>query len=353
MKRRFVVDFPALQKWFLALKRDFPWRESPSPYAVWISEVMLQQTRAEVVVPYFCKWMEKFPSLEALASAKEEEVLKCWEGLGYYSRARNLHKGAKEIASRFLGVFPSTEKELLSIKGVGPYTAGAILSFAFKKRAPCVDGNVLRVFARLFALEGEIDKPATQKEIRAALEKALPLENAPIASEALIELGALVCKKTPECRRCPLRSCCKAFLEGKEKLLPKKGEKSKAISLYRTVALLEFEGAYLVRKVPGNEVMGGLYEFPYIEMEGPLSCLERQALLASKFSIVNSSPLQMQKHTFTKYRATLFPYRGKLFSPLHLEGFLQVPLVALKELPFSSGHRRVLHALLQVVLPKL
>lgn len=346
-----MIDFFSLVDWFLANKRSFPWRGTPTPYAVWVSEVMLQQTRAEVVVPYFCKWMKAFPTLSTLAEAKEEEVVKCWEGLGYYSRVRNLHKGAKEVMARYGGKIPSSEKELLSIKGIGPYTAGAILSFAFQKRAPCVDGNVLRVLARLLSIEEQIDQAATQKKMRTYLQEALPQKQAHVVSEALIELGALVCKKVPECSQCPLRTCCQAFLEGKERLLPKKRAGTKAIALYRTVALLEHEGAYLIRKVPKGEVMAGLYEFPYVEMEEPLSCDQRAALLKNRFQVEEFHPFSIESHSFTKYKVTLFPYRGVLKSSLTLLGYEKISLDKLASYPFSSGHKRILHALLQVALP--
>ena len=195
-------DIEALKAWFLKEKRDLPWRENASPYWVWVSEVMLQQTQVSVVVPYFIRWMKKFPTISALAAAQCEDVIKTWEGLGYYSRARNLHKGAQTIVSNYNGKLPKTRNELLAIKGLGLYTANAILAFAFKKKAAPVDGNVRRVLARYDGVYESIDKTKVQKEIQSRAEKLLPERQSYLISEALIELGALICKKKTQL--CPM-----------------------------------------------------------------------------------------------------------------------------------------------------
>src|ERR1700722_10190653 len=179
-------DIDSLKDWFVREKRDLPWRENPSPYAVWISEVMLQQTQASVVIPYFERWMARFPTVAVLAEASQGEVIKMWEGLGYYSRVRHLHQAAKDLMYRYAGDLPRTREGLEGIKGIGPYTRGAILSFAFHQKAAAVDGNVLRVLARYFAIEEEIEK--AKKSITELTESILPEEEPWIVMEGLIEL---------------------------------------------------------------------------------------------------------------------------------------------------------------------
>lgn len=184
------IDTSALHQWFREMNRPFPWRENPNPYRVWISEVMLQQTRASVVIPYFERWMELFPGPHVLARAPLEEVIKAWEGLGYYGRARHLHEGARQIVHQFNGLLPSKREQLEKIKGLGPYMVNAILSFAFHQRAAAVDGNVSRVLARHFMIEDDIARHATKKRIQAFADEVLDIKKPWITAEALIELGA-------------------------------------------------------------------------------------------------------------------------------------------------------------------
>ncbi len=314
-----------LKKWFLENGRELAFRKERTAYRVWVSEVMLQQTQASVVVPYFERWMEAFPTVEALASAPIEQVLKLWEGLGYYSRARNLHKGAQEIVR--LGAFP---KDLESISGIGPYTAGAIRSFAFKERAAAVDGNVLRVMSRFLGEGGEIDKPHVRKKLTEAVEAFLPEEEPWVAMEALIELGALVCQKRPKCSGCPLQGGCQAFRHGLE--LPKRSPRAKTIFLERTVAVIECEGFLFVKQGERGQVMADLYEFPYLEGNRVWTDFD----LGLKLEYVKALP--EEKHSFTKYRVTLYPHflRAKMRSN---EGWKKRE--ELGKLPFSSGHKRI------------
>ena len=200
----FQINNQSLITWFQENKRVFPWRDKISPYATWISEVMLQQTRAEVVVPFFLRWMRLFPTVETLAKAPIETVIKAWEGLGYYRRARYLHSAACSIMENHNGILPNTLENLQKIKGMGPYTVGAILSFAYKKKIAAVDGNVLRVLARHFEIGKEIDKQSTQKEIRDLAESILPEKESWIVNEALIELGATLYRpNNPHCTKAP------------------------------------------------------------------------------------------------------------------------------------------------------
>ena len=201
-----------LISWFEEEKRDLPWRQDQDPYKVWVSEIMLQQTRVDTVIPYFNRFIDQFPNIEALSMAEEEKVLKAWEGLGYYSRARNLHSAVKEVQEKYGGKVPDEPKKISSLKGVGPYTAGAILSIAYGVPEPAVDGNVMRVLSRILWIEDDIAKPATRKIFEEAVRKMISQENPSYFNQALMELGAMVCTPTsPSCLLCPVREHCIAF----------------------------------------------------------------------------------------------------------------------------------------------
>lgn len=253
-----------LLSWFSSHRRDLPWREAEprNPYHVWISEIMLQQTRTEAVKPYFNAWMERFPTISALAAADEAEVLHAWQGMGYYSRARNLHRAAEEIVERYDGKLPCDLKALRSLPGIGDYTAGAILSIGFGKRAAAIDGNVLRVYARLYDVEEDILKPAGRKDIAALVEETLP-EEAGHFNEALMDLGSLICiPKHPRCGNCPLASFCKAFHEGKEEELPHRTKKKPQKEDYAACGIYIKEGKVLLHKRPGKGMLANMWEFP-------------------------------------------------------------------------------------------
>jgi A/G-specific adenine glycosylase len=322
-----------LRNWFLEEKRDLPWRREPTPYRVWVSEVMLQQTQVAVVIPYFERWMKKFPNIETLAHAPLEEVMKMWEGLGYYSRARHLHEGAKIVLSEYGGVLPSEREKLMKIKGFGPYTVGAVLSFAFHQKAAAVDGNVVRVLARFFALEVDASKKRQYEEVALSI---LPLQEPWIVMEGLIELGAQVCQKMPKCSLCPLQAECLGFSRGIAPELPRKKAKEAAILLFREVAIVTDGAAVLVRQEKVGKVMGGLYEFPYIE---------KGEEWKFNFTAKERQSLPIVKHGFTKYRATLYPTLWKVEAQTPVEGFEWIAWEKIAGLPFSSGHRRILRRL--------
>lgn len=338
-----MIIFPVvhLREWFLKERRVLPWRENPSPYRVWVSEVMLQQTQVSVVIPYFERWMQRFPTIKELASASLSEVIKCWEGLGYYSRARNLHQAAQFLAEHFQGELPSNPSALTRLKGIGSYTQGAILSFAFHQKAAAVDGNVLRVVSRILALEDEIDRPKTQEKIKAYVESILPDEEPWVVMEGLIELGATVCMKKPRCMLCPLKPDCLAYRHQMQELLPKKKNKIKATLLSRDVALVRNRGKILLCFNQEDGVMQDLYEFPYLEhfKEDVLKRFEESLGLSLQYL----GALKRELHTFTRFRATLFPHLFDLVEP---QTGLETHLVwkaaeELEEIPLSSGHRRV------------
>lgn len=328
------MNLSPLAIWFRELKRDLPWRNNPTPYAVWISEMMLQQTQVKTVIPYFERWMIRFPDVETLANASIEEVIKLWEGLGYYSRARYIHESARKLVA--LGFKTITEEALPHIKGLGPYTRGALLSFAFKKRAAAVDGNVLRVMSRLSLFEGDVSSPRSREHIEKVVLHALPQEKPWETMEALIELGATLCKKNPECLKCPLLGQCKAFKQGKQLELPVKKKGPAITKLDRTVLIIESERGFLVKKGKKGKIMADLYEFPWIEGHDEMKV---EALILEQFGeFTELTKLEKVSHGFTRYQATLFPYRIRLKSKYSGEYDWHNDLEAL---PFSSGHKRI------------
>lgn len=334
-----------LRHWFLSQARDLPWRIQPTPYAVWVSEVMLQQTQVAVVIPYFEKWMKRFPTISSLAEAAPEEVLKLWEGLGYYSRARNLHSGARQVLAEYGGKLPSTPEDLKKIKGIGPYTVGAIMSFAFRQSAAAVDGNVMRVLSRYYCIEDDIGKSGSFKKFEAAANALLPKKEPWVIAEALIELGATVCTRNPKCQECPLNKGCKAYRENCIDKFPVKAAKSTTQSLYRVVAVVKYKNNLLLKQGVKGKVMADLYEFPYFEVD-QLSCSipEQKRTIAKGLGIRSGweSALPEVKHTFTRFKATLMPHFYSLNETTEIDGYSWIPLDEIQKLPFSSGHRRIL-----------
>ncbi len=326
-----------LHEWFLNNQRDFPWRREKTPYRVWISEVMLQQTRAAVVVAYFEKWMALFPDVYTLAKASLETVIKTWEGLGYYSRARNLHAAAKEIVENFGGEIPSSPEKLEKIKGFGPYTIGALLSFGFQKRAPAVDGNVIRVLSRYLLIEENVCRPSVKKRIELRAEELLDQKEPWITAEALIELGATICTPKPRCDDCPIQKRCLAYIEKKAEALPIKDAGAKITELKRVVFLIEADGKILVKKGEKGAVMADLYEFPYSEKG-------KEKKFDLEMKKIRSLPEVV--HSFTRYRARLLPILFAASFAKEIKGCQWISRADLKKLPFSSGHRKILEGLL-------
>jgi A/G-specific adenine glycosylase len=349
------IEFPLedLKDWFLFFRRDLPWRDNPTPYKVWISEVMLQQTQVAVVIPYFMRWMAAFPTIHALAEATTEKVLKVWEGLGYYSRARHLHEAAQFLLLHFKGEFPECSEYLSGIKGLGPYTIGAIRSFAYHEKAAAVDGNVKRVLSRFYGIEEAIDTASGSKKIWVLAENLLPDEEPWVINEALIELGAVICKKKPECIACPLKKSCIAYRQGRQAELPKKSKILKTVAIQRLVGVIHYQDGYYVMRREEGRIMGGLYEFPYIELKESIKKTEVMEKLSTLFGFALRyiSPLSSQKHTFTQFRAELFPHLLQTENPpveLQKKGLLWQSRTTIKYLPFSSGHKRILKEVLDL-----
>lgn len=258
----------ALGAWFDRVARDLPWRRDRRPYAVWLSEIMLQQTRVETVIPYFHRFLDRFPDVAALAAADLDDVLHLWSGLGYYRRARQLHAAAREVTERYGGTFPAEAEALRALPGVGAYTAGAVSSIAYGKRAPLVDGNVARVIARLDAIADPLNSPAVQKRLWATAERMLPDDRPGRFNEALMELGATICiPRDPRCDACPLASLCEARASGRERDLPVTAPK-RAVPVVEVVAAVitdpDTGSALFARRREGG-LFGGLWEPPMVE----------------------------------------------------------------------------------------
>lgn len=333
--------------WFHAEKRDLPWRKTTDPYAIWVSEVMLQQTQVATVIPYYTRWMSRYPTLKSLATASFEDVIKSWEGLGYYSRAKNLYEGAKHFVTHFGGKIPPQESVLKEIKGFGPYTIGAVLSFAFHKKKCAIDGNVTRVLTRYFGIVDDIAKSATKQALYQLNESFLPDEEPWIVSEALIELGALICQKKPKCQTCPLKYSCLAFQNGMTEKIPFQEKKGKIEHLHRLVAVVTHDSHLLVKKEDEGKIMSHLYEFPYFNITPENLCEKTIIETVTQFFsslIIFKTPLPQEKHSFTRYRAALYPFLFEIKQRTLIDGYQWVPYSEITHLPFSSGHRKVLHS---------
>ncbi|MEC1304670.1 A/G-specific adenine glycosylase [Lysinibacillus capsici] len=268
MNYPYVTEFrQSLVDWFNTEKRDLPWRHTTDPYKIWVSEVMLQQTRVDTVIPYYNRFMESFPTLDLLAEAPQEYLLKHWEGLGYYSRARNLQAGAREVIENYGGIVPDNRHEISKLKGVGPYTAGAILSIAYNKPEHAVDGNVMRVLSRVLDIHEDIAIPKTKKIFESAVEELIDPDHASSFNQGLMELGALICTPTsPKCLLCPVREYCTAFNEGEPEKLPVKSKKIKMKQLTYDVLVYENDkGQFLMQQRPEQGLLANLWQFPMID----------------------------------------------------------------------------------------
>lgn len=325
-----------IESWFLENRRELPWREKKTPYRVWISEVMLQQTRAQTVIPYFLRWMEKFPTVQALSQASLEEVLKMWEGLGYYSRARALRQAAERIVEEFGGNIPSSSRDLASLPGFGPYTVAAVRSFGFGLFDTPIDANVLRVLSRFLGIEKPLSTPV-RKEIFDYLQQKRPTAE---QSEGLIELGALVCTKNPTCSLCPLRSECRAKQKGLTHAIPNIPPKKSTLFLERDVFVIEAEKHFLLFRGEAKRVFADLYQFPYAPKGSTLPFLppsfEKGPLLSS------------QKHTFTHHKAHLFPSWFLYPKMWQVDGYSWHPHTSFADLPFAAGHKWIVEEILSL-----
>lgn len=302
-----------LLEWYDANRRILPWREDPEPYRVWISEIMLQQTRVEAVKPYFNRFVEALPTVKALSEVPEEILLKLWEGLGYYNRARNLKKAAILMVEQYHGRLPASYEELLKLPGIGSYTAGAIASIAYGIPVPAVDGNVLRVISRILASREDVLKQSVKRKMEADILEVIPTERASAFNQALIELGAIVCVPNgqPKCGECPLESVCLAKKQGLTDQIPYKAPKKARKIEDRTVLLVELEDKFAILKRPDAGLLASLYEFP--NLDGALngeqvrSYFEREGI-----KTVELEPLPPAKHIFSHVEWHMTGYHVKL-----------------------------------------
>lgn len=262
-----IAMFEALIPWYEAHKRELPWRQDKEPYHVWLSEIMLQQTRVEAVKEYYRRFLTTLPTIADLAEAPEEQILKLWEGLGYYNRVRNLQKAAQTICADYSGVFPSEYAQIRSLSGIGDYTAGAIASICFDAPTPAVDGNVLRVYSRLLADDANIDLQTTKKRITRKLQETYPRKNPGIATQALMELGATVCvpNGAPRCDVCPVAEICQARKQDTWRDLPVRSEKKKRKIVDKTVFILLTEDTVALHKRSASGLLAGMWEFPNVD----------------------------------------------------------------------------------------
>jgi A/G-specific adenine glycosylase len=310
----------ALVSWFEEEKRDLPWRKTKNPYKIWVSEVMLQQTKVDTVIPYYERFITKYPSLESLANADEDELLKEWEGLGYYSRARNLQAGVKEVMEDYNGVVPSTRKEISKLKGVGPYTAGAVLSIAYGVPEHAVDGNVMRVLSRLLLIKEDIAKPKTKKIFEEAVMKLIDEKNPSAFNQGLMELGAVICTPTkPKCLLCPVREYCTAFFEGMQEELPIKTiNKKMKIHKMKAIVIEAEDGRILLEKRPTKGLLANMWQFPMVELPTPNHTVEEIIEHDYQMSIVKGKEILTFKHIFSHLTWEMESYEAKLINKIDI-----------------------------------
>ena len=343
---------PLLMDWFDTHKRDLPWRtESPrDPYKVWVSEIMLQQTRVEAVKAYYTNWMEHFPDIPSLAAAEEDEVVRQWQGLGYYSRARNLHTAVREVMATYGGRVPETREEIRKLKGIGDYTAGAILSMAYGKRETAVDGNALRVFARVYRIKENILSAKVKKEITALVRVRQDAARPGDFNEALMDLGATVCiPGQPRCEVCPLSSVCKAKAAGKEAEIPLRVKKKEVPVESVTVFVMRAGELYLLHRRPSKGLLAGMWEFPNCVGEGGQGKKALTAELAAIGVRVEevSGPVKQIRHVFSHKVWQMSVYEARaakdVISPLVVpSGWRWVPVTELADFNLAGPHNRIL-----------
>ncbi|NLH51037.1 MAG: A/G-specific adenine glycosylase [Myxococcales bacterium] len=309
-----------LTAWFRANAREFPWRSEPTPYRVWVCEIMAQQTRLETVLPYFERFTTRFPDIAALAAASEDDVLALWSGLGYYSRARHLWRAARMLVDDFAGELPHDSAALQSLPGIGRYTAGAILSLAFRQSAPILDGNVSRVLARLFALETDIRSTETRHVLWRLAAELVPERNPHLFNEGLMELGALICTPTrPACGSCPLRRQCLALAQEKTEILPRRGKAAPARAVDLLVAaIFNRHGRVLLLRNESIGLFGGLWALPQIAANRRDSIrVDKQELSGFCRELLGASPAKWDRvgkaeHQLSHRRLIATVYRGRL-----------------------------------------
>jgi A/G-specific adenine glycosylase len=330
-----------LLQWFKKKGRDLPWRKTRDPYAIWVSEIMLQQTQVTTVIPYYQNFLKSFPTIRHLAKTNLSKVLKAWEGLGYYSRARNLHRASQMVLNHFHGSIPDTLKDLLSLPGIGPSTAGAILSFAFNKAAPILDGNVKRVLSRLFAVSGSPRERKTQQLLWQISQSLIPKGCSNPFNQALMDLGSMLCTpKDPECLRCPLRQFCKGRASGDPERYPSKRLNRVIPHRNAVSAVIKKDGKVFLSQRPPTGLLGGLWEFPNWEIEGEKRLKLRKDIKKEMgINVKVKESIGIFQQTYSHFKLTLH-----VFHCQYLNGKGKgkwVPIKKLPAFPISRIHRKI------------
>jgi A/G-specific adenine glycosylase len=357
-----------LLAWFRQSQRDLPWRRTRDPYCVWISEIMLQQTRVAAVIPYYERFLERFPNLHALAAAPEEEVLRLWSGLGYYSRARNLQKAAQQIVAEHGGEFPSRLEDVLALPGIGNYTAAAILSIAFEKKHAVLDGNVARVLTRLGAVRGDLRASPRWQQLQQSADSYLDAKSPGNWNQAMMELGATLCApRSPQCLLCPVAQFCEGRKLGLANVLPEKSKKRAPVEIHLAAAVFADESGHTLLLPPPQERNAGpladyvqtlasnLWHFPTIPVAGdPVARLRghlRMLVGKKQNGSLHFFPAGKVRHTVTYRDITVEPFRISVKKLPRIKGAERVPLREITVLPVSNLTRKVARAALAVILP--
>lgn len=358
-QKKIAAIVPALLEWFSANARDLPWRRTRDPYAIWVSEAMLQQTQVAAVVPYWERWMRTFPGVRALAAAAPAKVLKLWEGLGYYARARNLHRAAQWLVQTQQGRLPVDLEGWLALPGIGRYTAGAICSIAFNQPAPILDGNVTRVLCRILGIRTDPRAKETNQRLwqwAAELVESARKSESPSTlqcsylNQSLMELGALVCTpRQPQCGPCPLRHVCVAFQAGLIEVIPKPKIATKTVHISCVCWIIEHEGRVLACQRPGSGVNAQLWEFPAAVVPAtpvPKNQMAQKALVAAEkllgFRPENGHELGVVRHSITHHRYVMRVFRGCVPMPPSPEAqsMIWLTLAQVRQYPFAAAHRK-------------
>jgi A/G-specific adenine glycosylase len=341
---------PLMLDWFAANARDLPWRRTRDPYAIWVSEIMLQQTQVKTVIPFWERWMRELPTLQAVARADSAKIHKLWEGLGYYTRARNLQKAAQIILKQHGAQFPQNFDDILALPGIGRYTAGAICSIAFNQPTPILDGNVIRVLTRIFGIAGDPREKETNQQLwQIAEELVNHAKNAKIKNacshlnQSLMELGALVCTpRNPQCAVCPAKKLCIAFRYDRIAELPNLAKRETTTARCFMAFVISHQGKYLVRQRPVGVVNAHLWEFPNVELNGA-STIPAE-IFKTQFGSAPTAiqPLCSFKHSITRYRITLEAFRVESSRRPNIPAGTWRTPAQLKALAFTSAHKKIL-----------
>ncbi len=338
-------------KWYKRNQRNLPWRKTKDPYYIFVSEMMLQQTQVETVIPYYHRFIIRFPTVETLARASLQEVLKAWENLGYYARARHLHAAAKEMMERTGGMIPDNEEELVRLPGIGSYTAAAILSIAFGRRVPAVDGNVRRVLCRLFAIQASLEETKTQRRIHNLAADLIPVKASSRFNQGIMDLGATICTpRKPVCERCPIHESCLAYEKGLQETLPITRKRGPLPHKQMTAGILcDTHDKLLIVRRPTKGLLGGLWKFPGGEKDAGVSLqrsLEKVIQMELGIEVRVGEKIAAVKHAYTHFRITLHAFRCALkggdLKVLNCHRCEWIDPQSLADFPFSKADRKVM-----------